>query len=162
MCNVYRSPQALPFPMIKVGDYRNLALCKKQHLTDEEDIAKAIVLITQVLEEVRNSGDSTVDFLCNGSPKPKEDDLPLDHNCAGYNKLIPEEERCGCACDGLLSIDGTTGGDDHSFCKASHLMRYMGKYYCGQGKCPAPSRPQRKKSKKSEKEVEEIITKMKK
>jgi len=92
--------------------------------------------------------------MSGGSPsRDSLDDGPLDFDCHGYLKLSPTEEKCDEACSGILMTQNATGEGNHGFCKPSHLVQYICKYHCGQGKAVVRTPPSKPKGKKEEEVV---------
>lgn len=71
-CGAQKSPSALTIPIIHIGKHRELKICKKQHLNDEE-IKGITKIIEQELEIVVNSGDSKEDAFLLGSQEENTD-----------------------------------------------------------------------------------------
>jgi len=68
-----------------------------------------------------------------GSLDNEEPDGPKDEECYGFLNLT-DGTRCKEPCDKILYITGANEKNEHYFCKTNHLLRYLGKYYLGQGK----------------------------
>ena len=121
-------------PAIHVGKYRTFVFCKKSHITDDDDSAKAQRLLEAELEIVRSSGDARISVIREGSPR-KDKVEPSEEKkielCAGYLDL-DNCSKCSQETDGYLHIG--EGNNKRSFCTPSHLLRYLLVHHCKQGK----------------------------
>lgn len=138
-CMTKKCPKNVALPFIKIGKYKSVMVCKKQHLTDEKDLCQICEAIDYEVEKCRRTNDAPPKFMMTDdksgevmdvehtqSPSPE-----VVHKCDGFvNGNL--DEKCGKATDAILHfIDGT---GKHHFCCTKHLLRYLLKYQCGQGK----------------------------
>lgn len=163
--DIQRSLSQCPVPLISVGSFRKIKLCKKAHFTKLQDLVQFETVITSLLEIVSASDvplGSSLDYNDDDIPEPSVTEVP----CSGY-KFIDASSKTACTktCKPLLSIrrKGTT----HYFCCAKHLTRFICKHQTslgkevkggkkGQSEAPTKKNTKRKrKQKKSEEEEEE-------
>ena len=66
VCSTYRSPSSVPLPMIHIGKFRTLMICKKQHLTNREETVIIQQAIDQETAFIRGNGDIAIDEIMEG------------------------------------------------------------------------------------------------
>lgn len=72
VCHQGKSPSARPFPIIHVGKYRNLLICKKQHLLNETEQSKVEDMIDKELQFVSTTHDKKRSVLLDVSEDDNE------------------------------------------------------------------------------------------
>jgi len=110
-------------PIINIGRYRKVGLCKKAHITDDcNDIATKL---DAILEKVSDCNDGKASVL-DGSD---DEDLFLDYDqeCKGCTTAEAGKE-CGKPCKALMYLNAND--EKQYFCKGSHLVRYLLVFYC--------------------------------
>jgi hypothetical protein len=145
LCEQKRTPKVSGIPFLHIGQYRKFQICKKGHLTDEEDSSKILAFLNDELAILKDCGDTKSSVLADGSSDEETPDN--SGNCAGFHK--PEDtESCNEKADGLLWVE--TAKESKIFCKPTHMLRYIGKYHLGQGKKAHTENSKKRKTDKNE------------
>jgi len=147
ICSRSKSPANVPLPIIFVGQFRQYMVCVKDHIKNNEKAGELIEAIDEQLEIIRAKGDTSQSVLEDGSePHDKEEEeqeTPIEHVCEGFMDLNALN-RCKRKTDNFLRIKDDTNSElYHYFCETRHLVRFMIKYYCVQGKGTGRGRGQR-------------------
>ena len=106
-------------------------LCKKGHLLYPEDHAKLEKIIDNELATIMSEGDVKKDAMLCGSDDEGLHDEQQNEPCAGY-KNLQDDSKCAKQARFILTVQFETGS--RFFCKGSHLVRYLVRHCCGQGK----------------------------
>lgn len=147
-CTTQRSKSALLLPYINIGRYRMLMLCKKEHLSDKTERAHTEELLKAIYEQAKQDGDHPKDTLELGSQEDEDKELEKEGEprilCEGFLLLEPEPARCEEYVKDL-PVSYTDSEDKvHTFCKPTHCLRHIIKYYNATGgKGPARGRGDR-------------------
>lgn len=130
LCKTKRSPSNSHIPLISVGKYKTVLLCKKSHLTDEQDSARIVEFLDDEVTRIRETGDSRSNILQERSEDETEEEHQEENHCSGYLDL--DGERCNLGTDDSLSVEYKK--KKYFFCKGSHLVRFLLFHICAQGK----------------------------
>jgi hypothetical protein len=126
-----RASKTVGLEDIHLGKFRLYNLCKKEHVTNEEEAQKLAERLDEVLKEIKANGDSPTSSIRTSG------EVEMDHeeteSCAGFKSDVNSDTanwtiECGAACTKLMWI--TDRGKSQYFCKGSHLVRYFIKYFC--------------------------------
>lgn len=147
ICGSKRSQSNLPLPVVNIGKYRRIIICKKLHLTTESESSEITTAIDQELHNLQSHGDTKANILITGSQEEKEDEdgnsdgeaSTTETFCCGY-KNLEQPLKCNESTHQYLWITDNKGVKLY-FCKASHLLRYMIQHHCAQGKKSGNKRP---------------------
>jgi len=157
-------------PIIQIGKYRKLILCKKGHLSESEDSNLLLRVLENEVNHVNNVGDENMKKI-GLEDSPKDDDDSKEENedndesevCSGLSVLPKKGEdiemKCGAKCSKVLHCNH--GGETYYFCSARHLLRWLIFYHLGQGhggarkKSKGNSKASAKTRQKDESEEEE-------
>lgn len=150
VCGAVKSRKSIIYPIVKIGLYREIMICKKQHLTSHCDSEQIIIALEHIIKEIQSNGDHAVQFFgldsegeeCDG-PSLTNDSSVLQKDvpsriCEGYSTTAKSAHKCSKPADGLLCIDENINSSSTTtrciFCKPKHALCYMLKYYGCQGK----------------------------
>jgi hypothetical protein len=67
LCGTKRSSASTGIPLIHVGQHRLVSICKKGHLSNENDCARTIQLLNAMATEIEKEGDKNINVFTNGS-----------------------------------------------------------------------------------------------
>jgi len=135
-CALARGGGKKDLPIISLGKYRTLKICKKGHLKAEAEKRDIIKTIQRELENVKQNGDVSMEsYLANSHDDSQSSPLEQNRKCGGYVKLQGRglsEEQCTTDCTSLLSIPRPHKPEEKVyFCHANHLVRFLQKYHLG-------------------------------
>ena len=89
ICDTQKPPSQISLPYIKIDNYRQLMLCKKAHLSKNEDLEK---LGKAIDEAVQNAVESPhFNLVRTGSGEATTSNS--EEYCSGYKKLVPVAEQ---------------------------------------------------------------------
>ena len=132
-----KSPANVNLPKIYIGKYIQLMICKKDHIKHIDEGDKIGNIIDHLLSTVRNSKDTPPGGkYLRLSHEDEESELEITTQvCSGY--LDPNAEtKCKKKTDLYLYIYIEEGTQVY-FCKSTHLLRYLIKYYLVRGEKPS-------------------------
>lgn len=128
LCPICDKPARAGYPIFSIGQFRQLHICKKSHLANEQEFKQLEEMVDAIVKKIQEEGDTSATSRAVSSPtraSPADEDL--DHCCDGFVNA-DTEELCQVPCGGILHHN------DHYFCKASHLLRYFIVFYGARGK----------------------------
>lgn len=156
-------------PRIHVGSTTELRLCMKRHISLHFD--EACQKIDELIAEHALTGEKTSSLRSSGE---KQREPAADVECCGFSEIGKTDIECKQTCKPILWIIPAKGFARHYFCKTSHLLRYLMKFNCGQGKSGSTEesinennnsnqkKPKKKKTKRKEPENGSQKTSLKK
>lgn len=152
-CESSRSSKNCAIPPLRIGQYRTLKLCKKAHITNDDDCAMLNNLIDNEIRKIQRYGDSVVSqntTTIQGSQdseesEQQEKEKEKENNtypCEGFRNLKHAGDTRGCnkKTNEVLRFTHTKKKKSKvvhertfHFCKGSHLTRFLIHYYTKKG-----------------------------
>jgi hypothetical protein len=118
-CNASKNKRNRHIPLILIGCFRRIMICKKSHLTQDNN--KTQTVVRQLEEEVANvkEKDSPIDICDEGEPTYEG----ISGSCDGYKKKRGQYEPCNQQCDDIIRIEQSE--ETAFFCCISHAFSYL-------------------------------------
>jgi len=98
VCGAKKSGRSITLPRVHIGQFRQLIICRKGHLTKERDsLLKLEKIINREMEEINKNGDRMTDEIIEGS-EGEEAEGAISTNpckCYGFSNLSGNPQtRC--------------------------------------------------------------------
>ncbi len=130
-------------PLIRIGDFRTLKLCKKSHIhTDDQEL---IVVLNAQIAAAKNGNHDLFHLVTHGSQSDEDYNAKI-HKCSGLRGKAQKKQVCGETCDSWLQIERRKTKERLFFCSPIHLIRWLWVFKTS-GAADKLDKPEKKKTK---------------
>ena len=131
LCNQSKSKSQVKLPIIHLGRFIEIIICKKNHLIDPKTFNTAQEMIDSRLNLIKSTKDKR-EHLINRGPDNKDDEwVPEMKKCSGYIDIRKNSiTRCEENSVAYLWIQEK---EQKVFCSGNHLLKYLIEIYGKRG-----------------------------